>query len=292
MPKTKTHVAQTISLSKQCLAEVFGTFILILLGCGAVHSAVLTGAQSGLWQVAIVWGIAVMLAAYTVGGISGAHINPAMTIALAFWKRFPWGGVIPFIASQLLGAILASAVLFFIYQGMLVEKERVKNVRRGDPGSVITAMCYCEYFPSPGPLAAGDEPYSSERHQQLKSWVTPSMAFVAEVVGTLILAFVVFAVTDPRNSGGPGALAPLFIGLTVAALISIIGPLTQACLNPARDFGPRVFAYLAGWGSAAWPGTQDLGWLTVYIIAPILGALLGSSIYELFIRENFPKPQH
>src|SRR5947209_18212896 len=93
-------------------AEALGTFILILFGCGAVHSAVLTGSQSGLWQVAIVWGMGVAFAAYTVGGVSGAHINPAMTIALAVWGRVAWSNVAPYVVAQLVCALVAAASLF------------------------------------------------------------------------------------------------------------------------------------------------------------------------------------
>src|SRR5262245_32765370 len=105
------------------LGELVGTFILVLLGCGAVHSAVLTGAQSGLWQVAIVWGLGVMFASYVCGGISGAHINPAMTIALAFWGRFEWNKVTGYIAAQVAGAFLAAAFLFGMYFGPLERSE-------------------------------------------------------------------------------------------------------------------------------------------------------------------------
>ena len=114
------------------------------------------------------------------------------------------------------------------------------------------------------------------------------MAFLAELFGTLILGFVVFALTDERNRGKPAAgQAPIFIGLTVAVLISVIAPLTQACFNPARDFGPRLFASLAGWGSVALPGQDDWSWLTVYIVAPILGAACGGGLYEFGIRPAF-----
>src|SRR5436190_12262374 len=111
------------SLVRTLLAEGLGTFILVLFGCGAVHAAVLTGAQSGLWQVAIVWGMGVALAVYCVGGVSGAHINPAITIALATWGRFGWSSVAPYIAAQLGGAILAAACLFVIYGPSLKQKE-------------------------------------------------------------------------------------------------------------------------------------------------------------------------
>jgi glycerol uptake facilitator protein len=96
----------------------------------------------------------------------------------------------------------------------------------------------------------------------------------------MVLALVIFAVTDERNPAAPPTgSAAVFIGLTVAALISVIAPLTQACFNPARDFGPRLFAFLAGWGTIALPGPRGSGFLTVYIIAPITGAIIGSGLY-------------
>src|SRR5438094_5024289 len=96
----------TPSLRARCLAEVLGTFILVFFGCGAVHVAVLTGALSGLWQVAIVWGVAVMVAIYVVGGISGAHINPAITLAFWAWRGFPARWIVPYLGSQFVGAFL------------------------------------------------------------------------------------------------------------------------------------------------------------------------------------------
>src|SRR5436190_6497067 len=132
------------------LAEGLGTFILVLFGCGAVHSAVLTGAQSGLWQVAIVWGCGVAFAAYCVGAVSGAHINPAMTISLAVWGRFPWSKVGPYIAVQVAGAFLAAAALFVIYGPNLKAKEEKMGVKRGELGSIVTASCYGEFYPAPG----------------------------------------------------------------------------------------------------------------------------------------------
>jgi glycerol uptake facilitator len=267
------------------VAEVIGTFMLVLFGCGAVHTAVLLGVQSGLWQVAIVWGLAIMLASYTVGGISGAHINPAITLAFAVWGRHPWRSVVPYILSQLAGAIAASAVLFCLFHGFLAAKEQEKGVRRGEPGSIVTAMCYCEFFPNPAPLAAAPGPYDPAIHEQLRARLPQSAAFGAELLGTLLLALVVFAVTDEANHGRPPAgMAAVFIGLTVAALISVIAPLTQACFNPARDFGPRLFTYFAGWGAVALPGLAEPWWLNVYIVAPICGAILGAGIYQRLLR--------
>jgi glycerol uptake facilitator protein len=276
------------TLSQQVAAEVIGTFLLVFFGCGAVHSAVLTGAQSGLWQVAIVWGVAIMLAIYAVGGVSGAHINPAMTLAFAVWRGFPKSRVLPFIAAQLAGAILAASVLFVVFGPQLATKEREKGVTRGEPGSVVTAMCFGEYFPNPGGLASGSDPLTADKLAAWQTSSSPALAFVAELIGTLILGFIVFALTDERNRGQPAAgQAPIFIGLTVSVLISVIAPLTQACFNPARDFGPRLFASFAGWGSAALPGQDNLSWLTVYIVAPIAGAILGGSAYQFAVRPAF-----
>lgn len=278
------------SLRRAVVAEFFGTFLLIFFGCGAVHAAVLTGAQSGLWQVAIVWGVAIMLAVYAVGSISGAHINPAMTIASAVWRGFPKSRVLPYIGGQLAGAIVAAAALFALFEPHIAAKELSKGIIRGQPGSEMTAMCYGEYYPAPGSLGDGEGPYSPEDHAILRSRMSQGRAFLAELLGTMILAFVVFAVTDNRNAGSPASgTAPVFIGLTVSVLISVIAPLTQACFNPARDFGPRLFAYFAGWGVIALPGFSDLGWLTVYIIAPMAGAVLGGGLYDFAIRPGHPK---
>jgi glycerol uptake facilitator protein len=277
----------TPSLAARCCGEIVGTFLLVFFGCGAVHAAVLTGAQSGLWQVAIVWGVAIMLAAFTVGAVSGAHINPAITLALAVWGRFPWRPVAPYIVSQLIGAMFAAGLLCYVFQTQLTAKEAEKEVVRGQPGSVVTAMCYGEYYPSPAPLAGkpgGIRPGQLDSHWGM---VDHSPAFIIEFVGTLILALVVFAVSDERNAGAPLArLGPVAVGLTVAALISVIAPLTQACFNPARDFGPRLVAYLAGWGEVALPGPNGSGFFTVYILAPVLGAVAGGGLYARLIQPS------
>lgn len=270
----------------QCfVAEVIGTFILIFFGCGAVHTAVLFEAQSGLWQVAIVWGVAIMLAIYTVGSISGAHINPAITITLAVWGDFDRKRILPYVGAQFCGAFLAAATLFVMFSPKLAILEKAKGVVRGEPGSEITATCYGEFFPNPGGFATGPEEYDRDKHEEFMKTVPHELAFFAEVVGTAILALAVFSFSDKRNSDAPqNNQAAIFIGLTVAVLISVIAPLTQACFNPARDFAPRLFSALAGWGHVALPLGSDWSWLTVYIVAPILGALIGGGIYKTVLR--------
>jgi glycerol uptake facilitator protein len=281
-------------LLSRCVAEVLGTFLLVFFGCGAVHAAVLLEAHSGLWQVAIVWGVAVMLAVYVVGAVSGAHINPAITTALAAWGRFPLREVLPYAAAQLLGAALAGVALFGLFAPFHEARERERGVVRGQAGSEITAMCFGEYFPSPGGVSTDRSLKDGEavrrRLAELNATVGVPAAFFAELLCTAILALVVFALTDERNAAAPAAqLGPVFIGLTVAVLISVIAPLTQSCLNPARDFGPRLVAWWAGWGEIALPGPRP-GVFLVYLLAPVLGAVLGGGLYLGVLRPALPAP--
>jgi MIP family channel proteins len=259
------------------MAELMGTFILVFFGTGVVHASVLTGSQSGLWQVAVVWGVAISLAIYAVGAISGAHINPAMTLAFAAFRGFPKHKVPAYLASQLAGAFLAAAVLHGLFASVIINFEAAHHLTRGAPGSELSAMVYGEYFPNPA--IAQQQGWSVQT-------ISLAQAMLAEALGTAFLAFFVFAVTEATNAGGPGRhLAPLFIGLTVSILISVIAPLTQAGFNPARDFGPRLFAWMAGWGSVAIPGPRG-GFFTVYILSPVVGALTGAGCFQLVTRRG------
>ncbi|MBT7300795.1 MAG: MIP family channel protein [Victivallales bacterium] len=253
------------------VAELIGTFLLVFFGVGVVHAAVLTGAQSGLWHVAVVWAVGVSLAIYASAAHSGAHLNPALTVSFVVFRRFPLRRAVPYVVAQVLGAFLAAAVLYVLFGGVLAHFEATHGLVRGAPGSELAAMVYGEYFPNPG---------IAKELSWAPSVVSLPTAMLAEAIGTGLLAFFVFALTHPRNAAAPGTkLAPVFIGLTVAAIISILAPLTQAGLNPARDFGPRLFAWFAGWGRIAIPGPRG-GFFAVYILAPILGALVGSAVFQ------------
>src|SRR4051812_32676406 len=247
------------------VGEFFGTCILVFFGCGSVATAVLTGAQVGIFQVAIVWGLGITTAIYLTGSLSGAHLNPAVTVGLAAWGGFPWRNVPRYIVAQFLGALAASLVLFAMYRGTLVSYEAAHHITRGTPGSEATAMIFGEFFPNPG-----GKPFTDE----VRLTVSHSAAFLIEFVGTAILMLVILCVTDVRNASRPHALTAVSIGLTVTILISLLGPLTMAAFNPARDLGPRIFSALAGWGDIPFT-TNGAGWLTVYVVAPILGALCG-----------------
>ncbi len=264
------------------VGEFVGTFLLVFFGCGSVCAAVTTGAQVGIFQVAIVWGIGIATAIYLTAALSGAHLNPAVTISLAVWGGFPRHLVPGYIITQMAAAFVSAAILYLVFGGAIAEFEAKNNIVRGQPGSEASAMIFGEYYPNPGGKSlAGANP------ERMPQW----RAFATEVIGTAILLLVIFCTTDANNKDRPQILTAAPIGLTVALLISLLGPLTMACLNPARDFGPRLFSSLAGWGSVPFTA-NGWGWLTVYDVAPILGGLIGGAIYRFLFRENYKRYRH
>ncbi len=258
------------------VGEFSGTFMLVFFGCGSVAAAVLTGAQVGIFQVAIVWGLGIATAIHLTGSLSGAHLNPAVTLSLAAAGRLPLRRAPGYVLMQLLGAFCASAVLYALFSGPLREFEAVHHLTRGAPGSEASAMVFGEYFPNPAWHAAAGVP----------ELVTPGAAFLAEAFGTAVLVLVILCVTDPRNRSNPGPLTAATIGLTITMLISLLGPLTMAGFNPARDFAPRLFSALAGWGGLAFRFNGS-GWLVVYIVAPLAGGQAGALAYRLFFKPGY-----
>ena len=262
-------------IGREATAEFIGTYILVFFGVGSVHAAVLTGAQAGIWQVAAVWGVAISLAIYATSAVSGAHINPAITVAFATFRDFPLRKVPTYVAAQLAGALAGAATLYGLFHNLIARFEKANDLVRGSPGSELSAMVFGQYFPNPALFGPAHEAADA---------VSSLQAMCGEGLGTAFLVFFVFAVTDTRNKGRPSStFAAPCIGFAVAIVISIIAPLTQAGLNPARDFGPRLFAWSAGWGRIAIPGPRG-GFLTVYVLSPIIGSTIGAAVYQLLLR--------
>lgn len=253
---------------KNFLGEFLGTFVLVFFGCGSVAVSTLFSVYGGLFQVAAVWGIGVTLAIYVSRGLSCAHLNPAVSIAFVVAGRMAARKLPVYLGAQFLAAFAAAAMLYALFGGAIAGFEAAHNIVRGTPASVLTARMYGEYF-----LAGAADGLP----------VSIGTAFLAESFGTFLLVLFIFALTEGCNVGRPDERsAPVFIGAAVAALICVIAPLTQAGLNPARDFGPRLFAYLAGWGSVAIPG-PDNGFFTVYIAAPVAGAVGAALFFKLLL---------
>ena len=267
-------------LFRRCIAEIIGTWLMVFAGTAVVAAAVLTGAQVGVWQVAVAWALGVSLAIYLTAAVSGAHLNPAVSLAFAIFRPrdFPIHLLVPYWLSQIAGAALAGISVLTLYGSFIRRFEEQQGVTRGDPGSQLSAMMFGEYFPNPG--AAG----TSEAAMTL---VSPLGAAAVEAVGTGILVMMIFALVDRRNSSLPVKfLAPVLIGLTVALLISMLAPLTQGGWNPARDFGPRLVSFFAGWGEMAIPGPSGGFW--AYIVGPLVGGPLGAAAYEFLLRRALP----
>jgi glycerol uptake facilitator protein len=253
-----------------CFGEFLGTFMLVLFGTGAVAVTVLFKAHVGLLQVAAVWGIGVTLAIYATRHLSCAHLNPAVSLGMVLANRMsarllPW-----YVAAQLLGAIAAGGMVIMLFGDSIASYEAAHQITRGTSASVRTAMMFGEYFPNPEVV-------------DISPVVTMGTAALAEGLGTFLLVMLIFVLTEGCNVGRPGdRTTPVFIGAAVAAIISVVGPLTQAGLNPARDFGPRLVAYLAGWDSVAIPGPRG-GFLTVYILAPFLGGAAAAICFRFLV---------
>ncbi len=250
---------------REFVGELIGTFILVLFGCGAVAVTILFGAHQGLLQVAAVWGMGVTLAIYATRHLSCAHLNPAVSLAMVVGKRMSPARLPAYFAAQFTGAFLAAVVLYGLFSGSIAAYELAHGIERGSPESVKTAVMFGEFYPNPG---AGEA-----------ARVTFMNAFWAEAAGTFLLVIMIFALTEGCNVGRPDdRLAPLFVGATVASIICLIAPLTQAGINPARDLSPRIFAWAAGWGNAAFPDDR-YGFLAIYVVAPLIGGVAASLIF-------------
>lgn len=250
------------SLSSQCTAEFIGVALLILFGAGCVAALKLAGAPFGLWEISIVWGLGVSLAIYLTAGVSGAHLNPAVSIALWLFAGFERRKVPYYIIAQVLGGFTGAAIVYAMYAPLFFEYEQTHEMVRGSVQSLELASIFSTY------------PHTS---------LGIAQAMLVEVVITAVLMCVIMALTDDNNGLPRGALAPLLIGLLIAVIGSATGPLTGFAMNPARDFGPKIFASLAGWGEIAFTGGRDIPYFIVPIIAPILGACFGAAAYKMLI---------
>ena len=237
--------------------------------------------MSAFGKVAAGWGLAVMLALYVTAPASGAHLNPAVTLAFAIFRRgeFPAYKVLPYWGAQLLGAIFAGLTVLWVFGPFIERFERAQGLVRGEAGSQLSAMVFGEYFPNPAIVGTGEA---------AQALVSPLTAAMVEGFGTAVLVFVIFALVDQKRVNlGTRYVTPVLIGVTIALLVSVFAPITQGGWNPARDLGPRLVAFMAGWDSIALPGPSSGFW--VYLAGPLVGGPLGAAVYEAFLRKALPK---
>jgi len=243
----------------ELLAEFLGTLVLILFGTGVVAMVVLFPSgvpgetiHGGYTNITLGWGLAVTMGIYVAGGISGAHLNPAVTLAFAIFRGFPWRKVLPYATAQTAGAFFAAALVYWNYRPAF---------HQFDPQLQKTAGVFTTFpaFPS-----------------------LPQAGFLDQVIGTALLLLLVFAIIDELNSPPGANLAPLMIGLVVVAIGMSFGGLHGYAINPARDFGPRLFTAVAGFRNNGLTDGPQAWWVPV--VAPLIGGVLGAGLYDAAIR--------
>ena len=219
-------------------------------------------------QIGLVWGMAVTRAFCLPRHICNAHLNPAVSVAMVVAGRMKAKMLPGYLVAQLAGGIMAGAMLYILFGPSIAQYELTHEIVRGTAASVDTARMFGEFYPNPGDAIAT---------------VSLPLAMLAEGFGTMLLALFIFGLTEDCNVGKPSSdLQPLFIGLTVSSIIFFVAPLTQAGLNPARDFGPRLVAFVMGWGNAALPDAVG-GWFWVYILAPIVGGAVAALLFKYIL---------
>ena len=278
------RIGRVSGLYGELLSEFLGTFVLIAFGDGVVAMTVagLPGSGrtadpttifqgAGDWLlIALGWALAVAFAVYVAGGVSGAHINPAVTLGFAVRRKFPWKKVAPYMGAQVVGAFLGAALVFVVYNDAMTAFEQASDVPRSSGDALATYSIFATF---PAGYFNG-------------AWLGP---FIDQIVGTAFLLMFVVAVIDTRNLSVQANLAPLIIGLAVGAIGMSYGANAGYAINPARDFGPRLFAFFAGWGDVALPGTLSIegvrfsNYFWIPIIGPLIGGVIGVLVYDWFI---------
>lgn len=250
---------------REVLAEFLGTFVLIMFGVGVVAQVVLgKGNYGDAFSINLGWGLGVTLAVYVAAGVSGAHLNPAVTVSLALLRGFAWRKVPAYAAAQMAGAFVASAVVYATYHEAINEYD---GGTRHVTGPLQTAGIWATY----------PQTYLSN---------FPG-GFVDQVVGTALLVGCIFALTDRRNNAPNANLGPLLVGGVVVVIGMTYGVNSGYAINPARDLGPRLFTAVAGWGSEVFRANNHWWW--VPIAGPLVGGPLGGWIYDALIGSWFPR---
>jgi glycerol uptake facilitator protein len=258
-----TEAVKAKTLLGEMAAEFAGTMILILFGVGVV-AQVVGGKLGDHDSIAWAWGFGVTMGVYTAGRMSGAHINPAVTIAMAVFRGFPWRKVLPYVVAQFLGAFVAAAIVRWNYNNALTTF---------DPDLGLKSQGVFSTLPGNGSTELGVHMWGG---------------FLDQIIGTAILLFVILAIVDMRNTSPAANLAPLIIGLLVVAIGMAWGTNAGYAINPARDFGPRLASALTGYGGQAFKDQWGDLYFWVPIVAPIIGGLIGAFLYDLLIGRFLP----
>lgn len=259
---TPAPAAATPTLAGELLSEFAGTAVLVLFGCGVVAQVVVGAGTLGAHDsIAWAWGFGVVFGVYVAGRLSGAHINPAVTLAFACCADFPWRKVGPYMAAQLAGGFVGALVVRWNY---------TEALGKVDPGHTIKTQGVFSTLPGNGTLPVHE--FGALRDQ---------------IIGTAILLFVITALIDMRNTAPLGNMHGLMIGLLVVAIGMAWGADAGYAINPARDLGPRLASFFTGYGSA-WKDQYGNIYFWVPIVGPLIGGPLGAALYKTLIGRRLP----
>jgi glycerol uptake facilitator protein len=250
----------------ELISEAIAIFIIIAFGDSVACMYVLydpSPYQNAYWGVCIAWGLSVTIAIYVTGSVSGTHANPAVTLALAMFRGFSWKKVLPYWVAQVIGAFLGAAIVYVLFGPVIDHFNETHQLTRVGGGAAGV------FFTHPG-LA-----------------ITPMHALLDQIILTAFLLFGIFAITEQYNEAAPTANSgALMIGFLVALIGASMGYLEAWAINPARDFGPRLFAYFAGWGASALPSPDNYWWIP--IVGPLIGGVVGAAAYQWLIYPFLP----
>ncbi len=255
------------------LGEFCGTAFLIVLGSGVVAHEVLLSPTPDRLAINTAWGLAVALGVYLSGRLSGGHLNPAVTLALAARGDFPVGRIAPYWTAQVAGAFVGAVLIYVDYAEAFRAFEVAHHVTRG--------VLVDGKLPAPGAGGAGV-------FCTFPTFNVTWRNFYSEFLGTAVLLVGVRMLTDRRNAAPGGYIEPLALGALVWAIGLGFGDLTGYAINPARDLGPRLAAFVLGWGSSVFTSHGDYFWIP--IVAPLAGGLAGSVLYDVAIHRHLPPP--
>lgn len=257
LPSATAHVPGLVG---ELAAEFLGTAVLILFGCGVV-AQVVAGKLGNHDSIAWAWGLGVTLGMYVAGRISGAHLNPAVTVALALFQGFEWRKVAPYSLAQLAGAFVAA---------LLVRWNYAEVIGQMDPKHTLSSQIIFSTLPGNGTAP-----------------VSALGGLRDQVIGTAILVFLVFAIVDRRNSAPLANLTPLIVGLLVVGIGMAWGTDAGYAINPARDLGPRVASFITGYGGAFRDQYGGL-YFWVPIVGPLVGGAIGGALYKFGLQRYLP----
>lgn len=256
------------NIIKECFFEFFGTGLVIFFGIGCSAASKLTHVGFNQFEISCIWGLGVSISMYFSSSISGAHLNPAITIFLWLSSKFNQRKVLPYILSQLLGSFFFTMVIYYLYNHLLISFENKNNIIRGTQESLNLASIFCVY------------------PNYENSFIRD---FMIETFSTALFMIIILEFNNKKNNYFlyNKSIIPILIGILVCMMNLVINPLNNISLNPARDLGPKIFLSLTGWGFLSFTGgNHNILYCLIPSIGPILGANLGGWIHKILINNS------